>query len=67
NIHISLRKNCYKFGDPLTFHLAATSGPNFILSNTLVHEEIPTKLMTFPSAWAVQYFVFSANLQMLAH
>ncbi len=37
------------FDDPLTFHVAPSSDLSFTLSNTLVHDQIPAKLMTFPS------------------
>ena len=45
--------NCNNFGDPPTFHLAHSSGQNLNLSNTLVYDQIPAKLMTFPSALSV--------------
>ncbi len=40
-------------GDPLTFHLAPSSGQTLHVSSTLVYDQISTKLMTFPSASAV--------------
>ncbi len=46
DIHVPLRMNYNNFGDPLTFHLAPSSGPNFILSNTVVYDQIPAKLVT---------------------
>ncbi len=58
DFHVSLRMNCNNFGDPLTFHLAPSSRQNFNLSSALVYDQIPVKLITFPSASA---FVFSAN------
>ncbi len=39
------------FGDPLTFLQAPRAGQ--IFPNTLVYDQIPAKLMTFPSASAV--------------
>ncbi len=44
-ILIPLRMNCNKFGGPLAFHLA--------LCGTLIYEQIPAKIMTFPSASTV--------------
>ncbi len=57
-----LRMNCNNFAHRLTFLLAPSSGQNFSLSNTLVYDHIPEKVMTFPSASAV----LSAGDQMLA-
>ncbi len=34
------------FGDLMTFHPAPPSAQNFKMSNTLVYEQIPAKLMT---------------------
>lgn len=44
------RMNSVDFGDPLTFPLVPSLGQTFLLSNTLVHDQILAKLMTFPSA-----------------
>ncbi len=41
-----LRMNFNDFGGPLNFHLVPSSSQNFNLSNTLVYDEIPAKLMT---------------------
>ncbi len=51
DIHRAQKVNPNDFGDPLTFHLAPSSGQNFSLSNTLVCDQKPAKL----------HFVFSAN------
>lgn len=50
-IHIPLRIDCLHFGDPLTYLLVISSGESLGLSNTF--DQIPTKLMAFPSAIAV--------------
>ncbi len=52
DIHVPLM-NCKLFGDLLTFHLAPSSGQHFDLSKTLVYDQTPAKLMTFPSASTV--------------
>ncbi len=52
DIHAPLRMNSHDFNDSLTFHLLSPSGQIFFLSNTLVYDQIPAKLMTFPSASA---------------
>ncbi len=54
HIHVSLRINCDDYGDPLTFHLASSSGQNFSLSNTLVYDQMLAKLRTFPQASPVK-------------
>ncbi len=45
DIQVPLRMNCNHFDEPLTFHIAPSSGQNFNLSNTLVYHQIPAKLM----------------------
>lgn len=53
DIHVPPRVDCHDFGgDPQTFHLTPLSGQTFNLSDPLVFE-IPNKLMTFPSAFAL--------------
>ncbi len=50
DIHVSLRMNYNDLRDPLTFHMAPSSGQNLNSSNTLIYDQIPVKLMTSPSA-----------------
>ncbi len=50
DVHVPLRMKCNDFGDPLTFYLAPSSGQHVHVSNTLVYDQIPTELQTFPSA-----------------
>lgn len=45
------------FSDPLTCPLAPPSGQKFYLSNTLVYDQIPAKLMPFLSASVVRCVV----------
>ncbi len=52
-IHVSLRMNCNKFGDPLTFHVAPSKGQLFRFCSSLVYDQMPAKVMTLPSASAV--------------
>ncbi len=60
--HVHIRMTCIHIVDPLTFHLHVHHHQvNICLPNTLACDQIPAKLMAFPSASAVAYFVFSAN------
>ncbi len=52
DVHVPLRMNCKNFGEPLTFHLAPSSGRHVNVSNTLIYDQIPAELQTFPSASA---------------
>ncbi len=52
-IDVPVRMNCNHFSDPLTFHLVPSSGQNFDSSSSLIYDQIPAKLMTFPSNSAV--------------
>ncbi len=54
DVHVPLRMNCKNFGDPLTFHLAPSSGQHVNVSNTLLYDQTPAELQTFPSASAAQ-------------
>lgn len=53
DILVPYRRNCNNLGDPLTLHLAPSSGQTFTLSNTLVHDHLPAKLMAFLTASGV--------------
>jgi len=48
--HITLQS--HHFDDPLSFHLAPSSDPNFNFSKTLVLTHIPANVITFPLASA---------------
>lgn len=56
-IRVSLRMICDHFCDPLTFPVSPSSGRNFYMSNTVVYDQKPAILITFPSVSAVGYFV----------
>ncbi len=45
--------NCNCNDDHLPFHLMPAQGQNFILSSTLVYDQVPAKLIIFPSSSAV--------------
>ena len=53
DIHGPKRMNPNEFGDYLTFHLEPSLGQKLCLSNTFVYDEIPAKLLTFPTASAL--------------
>ncbi len=48
DIHVLLRMTCKNFGDPLTFHLAPSSGQHVNVSNALVYDQISAELQTLP-------------------
>ncbi len=50
--HGPLRMKPADFGDLQNVHPASSSDQNLNLSNTLIYDQIPEKLMTFPSASA---------------
>lgn len=39
--------------EPLTFHVVSSSGQNIKMSSILIYNQMPAKLMTFPSSSAV--------------
>ncbi len=49
DIHVPLRMNCKNFVIPWS-HLAPSSGQHVNVSNTLVYDQTPAELQTFPSA-----------------
>lgn len=52
NIHLAFRMDRNNFNDPLTF-LSSTIIRLDLLTNTFVSDQIPAKLLPFPSASAV--------------
>ncbi len=52
DIHVPLRGPPKFLQFILTFHLAPSSGQHVNVSNTLVYDQIPAELTTFPSASA---------------
>lgn len=56
DFHVPIRMYFNAFGDCLMFHVASSSGQSFYVSNTLVHDQIPSKLIRLPRASAVLCF-----------